>query len=159
MISVILAARNEERLIGRAIRSVLAQTQRELELLVIDNGSTDATIEIAADFARQDPRVRIVHESEPGAYAARNRGVREAAGDLIAIQDADDVSHPERLARLSAHVARHPATVAVGSWALCYSESEGWREPFYHATSDRAIRSQLRVGPAPFIHSAVLFRR
>lgn len=159
MISVILAARNEERLLGRAIRSILAQTLRDFELIVVDNGSTDRTAAVASGFASEDPRVRVIVEATPGAHVARNRGVREARQDWIAVQDADDVSHPERLERLTAHVAARPRTVLVGSWAVCYSESEGLREPFHHATSDLAIRSQLRLGPGPFVHSAILFRK
>lgn len=159
MISMVLAARNEERLIARAIRSVLAQTLRDFELVVVDNGSTDLTREIVARYAAQDARIRIVTEPVPGAHVARNRGVAEARGAIVAIQDADDVSHPERLERLAAHLAHHPRTVAVGSWALCYAESEGWRDPFHHATSDLGIRAQLRTGPAPFLHSSVLFRK
>ena len=159
MISVILAARNEERLIGRAIRSILAQTFRDFELIVVDNGSADRTVEIVSRLAATDARIRMVVEPNTGPHAARNRGAHAARGDLLAIQDADDVSHPERLERLAAYMARRPRTVVVGSWALCYSESGGLRDPFYYATSDRAIRAQLRTGPNPFVHTTVLFRK
>lgn len=159
MISVILAARNEERLIRRAIGSILAQTYRDFELMVVDNGSTDRTHEIVRRIAVEDPRVRIVLEPSPGAHVARNRGVAEARGELIAIQDADDVSHPERLARLVRHMERRPSTIVAGGWGLCYSEDEGLREPFCHATSDLAIRAQMRTGPAPFLHTTVVLRK
>lgn len=159
MISVILAARNEERLMGRAIRSILEQTFRDLELIVVDNNSTDGTVAVARRFASEDPRVRLMAETTPGAYAARNRAVRESRYRWIAVQDADDVSHPERLERLAELVTRDPRIVLAGSWGACYSETEGIREPFHHATSDLAIRCQLRVGPSPFIHSTVLYRK
>ncbi|HXG29200.1 MAG TPA: glycosyltransferase family 2 protein [Nevskiales bacterium] len=98
LVSVILPTHNRATMLGRAIRSVLAQTYRNLELLVVDDNSTDDTESVVRRI--QDPRLRYMRLSENRrAAAARNIGIREARGDLIAFQDDDDVWLIEKLAR------------------------------------------------------------
>lgn len=159
MISVVMPVLDEERLVHRAIRSLLDQTFRDFELIVVDNGSTDRTKDIVAELSAQDGRIRLIDEPTPGTHAARNRGLAEARRPWIAVQDADDVSHPERFERQMELLRRRPRTVVLGSWSLVYSEVTGLREPHYHATSDLSIRTQLRTGPAPFVHSTVILNR
>ena len=96
--SIIVPAHNCERYIGDCIRSVLAQTVDGWELLVIDDASADRTADIAEEYAKRDPRIRVVRlESNRGAAEARNVGVRLAKYDWIALLDADDVWLPEKL--------------------------------------------------------------
>ncbi len=159
MISVVLPVRDEERLVGRAVRSILAQTWRDFELIVVDNGSTDGSRAAVDEAAQGDPRLRIVAEPVAGVSHARNRGLAHARHRWVAVQDADDVSHPRRLEILMSHLAARPGTVALGGWAIVYSERDGLREPFSHATTDRSIRFQLRCGPCPFVHSTVILDR
>ncbi len=96
-VSVVTPAFNAAATIGAAISSVLDQTYRDVELVVVDDGSTDATAVIAEAYG--DP-VRVVRQENKGVAAARNRGIREAAGELIAFCDADDALLPEHLERL-----------------------------------------------------------
>jgi len=159
VITVQLNTRNGERTIARAIESVLDQTFRDFELLVVDNASTDGTRAIADHYAARDSRIRVVHEPVSGLASARNRGLTEARGEWIALQDDDDVSHPERLESLVAAVRGDPRLVLVGSWAVVWSEPEGLRAPFHHALTDFDLRLQLRRGPCPFIAASTLFRR
>lgn len=159
MISVVMPVLNEERLVGRAVRSILDQTYRDLELIVVDNGSLDRTRDVLAGLAAQDARIHVLEEPRKGCAHARNRGIAHASHPWIAVQDADDVSHPQRLGKLLDYVRIHPRAILVGSWAVCYSERTGLREPFHHATTDFGIRCQLRTGPSPFVHSSVIFRR
>ena len=159
MISVVLPTRDGERRVGRAIESILAQTFAELELLVVDNGSDDGTRAVAERYAARDARVRVLVETRRGVAPARNRGLGEARFPWIAVQDDDDVSHPERLAALVEATRRDPRLVLVGSWAAVWSEAEGPREPFHHALTDFDIRLQMRNGPCPFVASSTLFRR
>src|SRR5437762_7674264 len=94
LVSVILPVYNRESTIARAIESVLAQTYRHFELIVVDDGSTDGTARVVESF---DSRIRVVAQPHAGAYAARNRGLRSAHGELIAFADSDDAWLPDRL--------------------------------------------------------------
>jgi glycosyltransferase involved in cell wall biosynthesis len=97
-VSIIMPAYNVAPYIRAAIESVLDQTFPDLEVLVIDDGSTDATFEIAAACAARDPRVRVLHQPNGGISTARNHGLRAASGDVIAILDSDDLWAPAYLA-------------------------------------------------------------
>jgi glycosyltransferase involved in cell wall biosynthesis len=94
LITVIIGAYNAERYLGEAIESVLAQTYRNFELIVVDDGSTDRTGEIAASYG--DP-VRCIRQANGGMAASRNRAIPEARGDYLAFLDADDRFPPEKL--------------------------------------------------------------
>ena len=98
LVSIIIPAYNREDFIERAVRSVLTQTMPDLEVIVVDDCSTDATHERAAGLAQADNRVRVFRQtSNKGAQAARNRGIREARGLYIAFLDSDDEWLPEKL--------------------------------------------------------------
>ena len=96
-VSVIMPAYNVAPYIGEAIGSVLAQTHRDLELMIVDDGSTDATAMIAAHFAGRDPRVNLLRQPNGGISSARNHALRCSKGDVLAILDSDDVWEPEFL--------------------------------------------------------------
>ncbi len=98
MISIIMAAYNAEKTIGAAVRSALAQTMRDLELLIVDDASTDGTADLARAFAAEDSRVRLLsNERNSGVSATRYHGLTEAAGEWIAILDSDDLWAPDKL--------------------------------------------------------------
>ncbi len=99
-VSVILAAHNAAATLDTAIDAVLGQSWRTLELIVVDDASTDATPAIAAARAMRDPRLRLIRQARNGgAYAARNAGLAVARGAYVTLHDADDWSHPDRIAR------------------------------------------------------------
>ena len=96
LVSVVMSTWNRAGLVTRAVHSVMGQTYRDLELIVIDNGSTDRTPEALA--AIRDPRLRIIRIAvNAGAAAARNAGIRAARGQLIAFHDDDDVWFARKL--------------------------------------------------------------
>jgi glycosyltransferase involved in cell wall biosynthesis len=95
LVSAILAVRDREGCVARAIRSVLAQTYGPVELIVVDDGSTDGTAEVVRAF---EPRLRLISIPASGVYAARNLGLREARGELVAFIDSDDSWRPDKLA-------------------------------------------------------------
>jgi glycosyltransferase involved in cell wall biosynthesis len=96
IVSAILPTYNRAHLVGRSIRSVLNQTYRDFELIVVDDGSTDNTDEVVNGF--NDPRIRYIrHEQNKGGSAARNTGIKAAQGEYIAFQDSDDEWLPEKL--------------------------------------------------------------
>ena len=118
-VSVVMPVFNGERFIAEAVESVLASEFTDLELLVlVDGGTTDASAERATGAAAGDPRVRVIDHPHVAPSMARNIGLREARGDLIANLDSDDVMLPERLGRQVAYLDAHPECVAVGSRAL-----------------------------------------
>lgn len=116
-VSVVIPAYNRASTIGAAIGSVLRQTFTDFELVVVDDGSTDGTLEAARAIA--DPRLRVIAAPRNlGAAGARNLGVAQARGTWIAFQDSDDEWLPEKLARQMARLAT-PATDG-GAWGGCY---------------------------------------
>lgn len=90
LISVIMPAYNADKYIARAIDSVLGQTYAQWELLVVNDGSTDTTPQIAQDYAEKDPRIQVINQSNQGVSAARNKGLDHAQGTFIAFIDSDD---------------------------------------------------------------------
>jgi len=105
---------NGEAYLAEAIDSILAQTERRFEFLIIDDGSTDRSLDIARDRAARDDRIRVVALEHAGIVAALNAGLAMAQGEFVARMDADDVALPHRFAVQLQHLAEHPRTVAVG---------------------------------------------
>jgi len=112
LVSVVIATFNCAEFVGDAIESVLRQTYRPIEVIVVDDGSTDNTREEVAGFGS---RVRYVHQENKGQAAARNLGVQVAAGEFIALQDADDISSPDRIRTQMDFLARHAQVAVAGS--------------------------------------------
>lgn len=98
-VSVLTAAHNVERYIGEAIESVLRQTFREFEYIIVDDGSTDRTLELIYRHSLNDDRIRVVGAEHGGVANARNLGLRQASGEFIAFLDGDDRWHPDFLTR------------------------------------------------------------
>jgi GT2 family glycosyltransferase len=116
--SIVVAALNAERTIAACLRSALAQTLADFELIVVDNHSTDATAGVAQSIA--DPRLRLVSEPQRGIAAAKNRGIATARGSVITFLDSDDLLLPDYLEAIDAALARHPdaALVYTDAWVL-----------------------------------------
>jgi glycosyltransferase involved in cell wall biosynthesis len=109
-VSVVMPAYNSARTIGQAIDSVLGQSMGELELIVVDDGSSDATGEVVASVA--DKRVRLVRQENGGTSAARNTGIAHATGEWVAFLDADDLWLPAKLERQLELMAATPGCLA-----------------------------------------------
>ncbi len=94
-VSVIMPLYNKEKEVSRAICSVLSQTYRNFELIIVNDGSTDKSLDIVESF--QDPRIRVINQQNQGVASARNRGISEAVAEVVAFLDADDEWQPEFL--------------------------------------------------------------
>lgn len=116
-ISVVLAVRNGARHVEASIRSVLTQRFEDFELIVVDDGSTDATPDILSAVRGADPRVVVVRQENRGLAASLNRGIAMARSAYIARQDADDISREDRFEHQVAYLDQHPSIAAVGSSA------------------------------------------
>jgi glycosyltransferase involved in cell wall biosynthesis len=114
LVSVLIPVWNAEATLGRALRTLLAQTLTEWQCVLVDDGSSDRSLSIARQFAASDPRFHVVAVERGGIVAALNQGRSHCEADLIARFDADDLMHPERLARQVAHLGQHPRLQAVG---------------------------------------------
>src|SRR5690606_18079355 len=100
LVSVVMAAFNSLETVEYAARSILQQSYPQIELIIVDDGSTDGTTNVLERLRRADPRVIVIrNERNVGPYACRNIAPQAARGDFLAIQDADDFAHPERIAR------------------------------------------------------------
>ena len=126
LVSIVMPAFNAEAYIGAAISSAQDQTEKRIEILVVDDCSTDRTGEIARAAAASDERIRYVRmEINSGPAAARNRALALARGEWIALLDADDRYHPRRLERLIALGERTGADIVSDNLLLCHAGSEG----------------------------------
>lgn len=112
-VSVVMPVYNQQNCVARAIRSVLAQTFSNFELIIVDDGSTDETVGEIEAF--KDERIRILRLKHQGFIRALTEGFKEARAPWIARMDSDDISHPERLSVQMEFLAEHPQCVFVGS--------------------------------------------
>ena len=152
-----MAVHNGERYVGAAVDSVLTQQLGDLELIVVDDGSTDRSAEIVRQ--RADPRLRIITNGRNlGLAPSLNVGVAAARGEFVARLDADDLAMPQRLARQVAFMDANPRVALLGSW-------------YIEMTADGAPGAEVKVPTehwdlrwhlclyCPFAHSAMLWRR
>ncbi len=122
-VTVVIPVYNREKYVGDAIDSILAQTFTDFELLVIDDGSTDGSVEIARSY--RDPRLRLeCNETNWGVPKTRNKGIQLARGEYLAFLDSDDWAYPERLAKQVIFLDSHPNYTAVGAW-IDWMDDEG----------------------------------
>lgn len=136
--SVVMPAFNAERTLGDSVRSVLAQTRSDLELIIVDDGSTDATWELAEGWAAEDMRVRTIRQRNAGPSAARNTGIAVAAGEYVAFLDSDDLWMPDYAAEMSAALDREPEAGFAHTDAWLFEEANGrirsstWHDYYPH---------------------------
>lgn len=148
LVSVIMPAYNAEATIGTALRSLCSQRWQSLEILVVDNGSTDNTVRLIKKWCKQDPRIRLLDGSaQRGAYPARNIGLAAARGAFITVHDADDWSHAHKIEKQVRALQNLPSAMASTShWV--------------RATND--LRFTNCLTDVPLIHmniSSLMFRR
>ena len=150
LVSVLITAYNAEAWIADTLASVQAQTYPNLEVIVMDDGSTDGTLNVAQSFAG----LTVLHQPNAGACAARNRAFEASTGDFIQFLDADDLLAPDKIALQVARLERHPdGTVASGPWVRFYDDAPSddrpaplsdWRD--YELASDWLVEAWAHGG-------------
>lgn len=164
MVSILLPYRNTAHTLDTAIASIAAQTFAEWELLLIDNGSADHGPRIAHEWSIRDARIHLLHEPITGIAHALNTGLAQARGNYIARMDADDESHPKRLAKQVAYLDAHDAIGVLGTrttFATTVERSNGmahfvaWQNAIL-TPQDHYVK---RFVDAPLAHPTVMFRR
>ncbi len=145
-VSVVMPVYNCERFVGEAVESVLGQTFGDLELIVVDDGSTDGSAAIVERYAEVDRRVRLVSREHRGIAATRNEAITMAAGVYLAASDSDDVSLPERFARQAAYLDDHADCALVGCRVLLVDpERAPLRLVNLETTHDEIVEANLHL--------------
>ncbi len=158
MISVIMPVHNGENFIENAIQSILLQTYKNFELIIIDDGSTDMTKEIVLNI--KDRRVRILsNKLKMGLVKTRERGILNAKGEFIAFLDSDDLSIPKRLEVQQKFLTDHPEIGLVGSWVkVINADGKKIGKTWKHVTSPDLIPGFLLFRNC-FTQSTIMMRR
>lgn len=147
LVSIITPCYNGERFVAQTIRSVLAQTYENWELLVVDDGSGDSSAEIIRGFAESDSRIRLIQQENAGSAAARNAGIRAAQGRYLALLDADDLWEPEFLARQLEFMESRNAVCVCCAYRCIDEESKEVHAPVVPkakiTTQDMLVRNHI----------------
>ena len=159
VVSVVMSVYNDETYLAASLESLLAQEGVNFEVVVVDDGSTDRSPEILASFARADARVRVVRQENAGLTKALARGCVEAKGELIARQDADDLSRPGRLAKQASILVEDPKVAVAASWIeLIGPRDEHLMTTRFPVGPEAGTRGVLEERRSP-IHGSAMFRK
>ena len=159
LVSIVMSVFNGERFLREAVESILSQTYLDFEFIIVDDGSTDTSSLILAEYKQRDTRVRLCHQENSGAADAWNRGCGLARGKYIARMDADDIALLDRLTRQVFYMEQHDDVGVLGG-LVEYTNPDGrslgmrWPLP----TDDAEIRTRLVHGCA-FCHPTVMMRK
>lgn len=126
LITIIIPAYNVEQYLARCLDSLQVQTHENLEIIVVDDGSTDGTDTVADTFAQKDSRIKVIHQENGGVTAARLRGVAEAKGSWIGFADGDDYCEPEMYARLLENAEAHGADISHCGYRMVFPSHVDW---------------------------------
>lgn len=158
MISVIMLTYNREGMVGRVVESILNQTLRDFEFIIVDNGSTDRSGRIADEYAARDSRVRVIHRARGSISAGRNTGLDAARGEYITFVDDDDWAEPDFLEFLLRLLTQNDADVAIcGAAGKAFDEKLVmnaeqaitellWRKRYNMAFPTKLFRRELMEG-------------
>jgi len=158
-ISAIMPAYNAEIFLSRAIESVLGQTFKDYELIILDDGSQDNTLSIARKYERLDSRIRVVSNPKNMQIAATlNKGIRLSKAEFIARMDTDDISYPNRFELQYKVLINNPSVAIVGAnMKIINISGETISQRKYPTTSQDMKKIMFRY--SPFAHPAVMFRK
>jgi glycosyltransferase involved in cell wall biosynthesis len=153
-----MPAYNAAPYLDEAVTSILNQTFRDFEFIIVNDGSTDDTSVILAKYEQSDPRIKVYHQENEGTFAARNRGCRLARGKYIATMDADDVSLPRRFERQLEYFQKYPEIGILGTWVYKVDQNGSLRGTWCPSTNAKMLQWTLFFGVCVSAPS-VLMRR
>ena len=154
LVSVIIPVYNAEKYLSAAILSILNQTYKNLEIILLDDGSTDSSFDIIEDFKNRDKRVIIFQNDHSGIPNVLNKGIELAQGKYIARMDADDISTPSRIEKQISKISENNNFVLCGTWFQEFGNSNKKHKVY---CKDEDIRLRSLISPQ-FCHPAVLMR-
>jgi hypothetical protein len=155
-VSVLLPVYNCQEYVATAIESLLNQTFSDFEAIIIDDGSSDASAEVISSY--HDPRIKFIRQANLGLASTLNKAIGLACAPLLARQDQDDISMPDRLEKQVAYMQAHPECGLLGSWAQIMEINKLSSRFHRHPTSDWELRYGLLFNN-PFVHSSVMLRK
>ncbi len=157
-VSVIMSVYNAEQFLREAVQSILDQTYKGFEFIIVQDGSTDGTMDILASFA--DPRIKIIHQDNIGLTKSLNKAIKISSGEYIARMDADDVSLPKRLEKQVQFLDAHEDVAMCGTQATFLEDEPRSGEiqtQFSVPLSHAAIKKSM-LFHNPFIHPSIIMR-
>lgn len=158
LVSVILPVYNGEKYLAEAIESILFQTYSNIELIVIDDGSTDASSSIVNHYlSLHTKKMKIIRQENAGLVGALNRGLQECTGAFIARMDQDDISYPERIQKQVEFLLHNQTIDLCGSWIRVFNEN-GMSRFHKYPQSDLTIKAKM-LFENPIAHPSVMFRK
>lgn len=155
-VSVLLPVYNGAPYLAEAIDSILNQTWRDFELIIINDGSKDESADIIRRY--DDPRIRFFEQENQGLAATLNRAASLSQGLYLARQDQDDVSYPERFNKQVAFLDAHPSCGMVGTWALIREGDVDSDRGHEHPAENAVLKFDL-IFNNPFVHSSMMIRK
>lgn len=157
-VSLVMAVYNGERFLKESIESILAQSFKDFEFIIIDDGSIDATPSILHAYSSIDPRVKIIsNEKNIGLTRSLNKGIGVCSGAYIARMDAGDTSEPERFTRQVLFLDNNKNCGLVGTWGYVIDEDNKKIGEMKYPTDDRSLKKDL-IKYNPFVHSSIMVR-
>lgn len=153
-----MTVHNRQRFVRHAIESILDQTYENFQFIIVDDGSTDRSGRILDDFARRDPRIKVIHQPNRGIPKAANAGLAHCRGEYVARFDSDDVSFPHRLATQVEFLDREKA-VCVGSAAELIDVKGRVLTTIHPPSEDGDIQRLQLVGHVSLLQPSVMMRR
>ncbi len=162
LVSIVIAAYNAEKYIAESIESCLNQTYKDIEVIIVNDGSTDTTLSIIEKYVALDSRVCVVSQENKGVGASRNVGNNLAKGDLIAVLDSDDIMMSDRLMVQVEYMQQHPEIDVLGCWMEHINE-KGVSIGTYKRVSNTINVSQFKEYqvkniPVALTHSGVIYQ-
>lgn len=154
-VSVVIPVYNSADTLAEAMESILAQTYRNFELLILDDGSTDSSADIASSLAARDGRIRLIRQSNQGKSAAATRALHDAAGEFVAIMHSDDIALPQRIEKQLAFMRARPEIDLCGTGF----EMFGAISTIIHVESDPDLIRAMFLFSNMLAHSSVMMRR
>ncbi|WP_235284146.1 glycosyltransferase [Methanosarcina sp. 1.H.A.2.2] len=159
LVSVVMSAYNSEKFISDSISSILNQTYDDWELVIINDASSDNTLEIINQFSEKDLRIKVIdNEKNIGLTISLNVGIKNSNGEFVARLDSDDLAEPSRLEKQINYLHNHPDVGLVGSGAYLIN-SFGNKIGFMNVMSQPDFVNKFMNNLNPFIHSSIMVRR
>lgn len=156
VVSVVMSVYNGEKYLKDSLESILGQSYKNFEFIIINDGSTDDTLKIIKSY--KDPRIVLLDRANRGLVSSLNEGIREARGRYVARQDDDDISLPNRIRNQVALIQKSNAVLVSSAFAMFDEDPQDWLDVQCMVNNDLILKRELWV-KNPFGHGATMFNR